>query len=266
MNQILISADSKNKKSNKINSTPHISTIKNFKNNFRQKSSSNIHTHNINYNNQNQEFNDTQTHTEKKQHTKLIAKKMTYLFSFSTCFAFILFSFYMHHLYILNQNKKSSNRIAYNYQTLKLYSNDSLFTNYKDLSQKNYYTKKYVIGEIKIPSLNISYPIFSILDDETLKIAPCIFSGKMPPEKNNLCIAGHNYNNNLFFSNISKLKKEDKIYIYDNKKHEYIYSVFANYEVKTDDLSPISSNNFNELTLITCNNINNNRIIIKGSF
>ena len=66
----------------------------------------------------------------------------------------------------------------------------------------------------------------------------------MPPEKNNLCIAGHNY----------------------NKKHEYIYSVFANYEVKTDDLSPISSNNFNELTLITCNNINNNRIIIKGSF
>ena len=172
MNQILISADSKNKKSNKINSTPHISTIKNFKNNLRQKSSSNIHTHNINYNNQNQEFNDTQTHTKKKQHTKLIAKKMTYLFSFSTCFAFILFSFYMHHLYILNQNKKSSNRIAYNYQTLKLYSNDSLFTNYKDLSQKNYYTKKYVIGEIKIPILNISYPIFSILDDETLKIAP----------------------------------------------------------------------------------------------
>ena len=88
MNQILISADSKNKKSNKINSTPY-----NFKNNLRQKSSSNIHTHNINYNNQNQEFNDTQTHTEKKQHTKLIAKKMTYLFSFSTCFAFILFSF-----------------------------------------------------------------------------------------------------------------------------------------------------------------------------
>ena len=169
MNQILISADSKNKKSNKINSTTHISTIKNFKNNLRQKSSSNIHTHNINYNNQNQEFNDTQTHTKKKQHTKLIAKKMTYLFSFSTCFAFILFSFYMHHLYILNQNKKSSNRIAYNYQTLKLYSNDSLFTNYKDLSQKNYYTKKYVIGEIKIPILNISYPIFSILDDETLK-------------------------------------------------------------------------------------------------
>ena len=218
MNQILISADSKNKKSNKINSTTY-----NFKNNLRQKSSSNIHTHNINYNNQNQEFNDTQTHTEKKQHTKLIAKKMTYLFSFSTCFAFILFSFYMHHLYILNQNKKSSNRIAYNYQTLKLYSNDSLFTNYKDLSQKNYYTKKYVIGEIKIPSINISYPIFSILDDETLKIAPCIFSGKMPPEKNNLCIAGHNYNNNLFFSNISKLKKDDKIYISNPVFYSYVF-------------------------------------------
>lgn len=75
MNQILISADSKNKKSNKINSTHHISTIKNFKNNLRQKSSSNIHTHNINYNNQNQEFNDTQTHTEKNNTQNLLLKK-----------------------------------------------------------------------------------------------------------------------------------------------------------------------------------------------
>ncbi len=144
MNQILISADSKNKKSNKINSTPY-----NFKNNLRQKSSSNIHTHNINYNNQNQEFNDTQTHTEKKQHTKLIAKKMTYLFSFSTCFAFILFSFYMHHLYILNQNKKSSNRIAYNYQTLKLYSNDSLSQTIKIYPKKIITLKNTLLVKLK---------------------------------------------------------------------------------------------------------------------
>ena len=94
---------------------------------------------------------------------------MTYLFSFFYLFCFyIIFILYASFIYF-KPKQKSSNRIAYNYQTLKLYSNDSLFTNYKDLSQKNYYTKKYVIGEIKIPSLNISYPIFSILDDETLK-------------------------------------------------------------------------------------------------
>ena len=88
----------------------------------------------------------------------------------------------------------------------------------------------------------------------------------MPPNTGNLCIAGHNYNNNQFFSLIYKLKKEDKIYIYDLNNHEYVYSVFANYEVKTDDLSPIYLYNKNqcELTLITCNNLNNNRIIIKA--
>lgn len=204
--------------------------------------------------------------TKKRKSLKYATKKLKYIFRFSSCFVFVLLSFYIYHLHVLNRNKKNSNLIAYNYKTLKLYANDALFADYKNLSEQNYYSKKFVIGEIKIPNINISYPIFSMLDDETLKVAPCIFSGKMPPEKSNLCIAGHNYNNNQFFSNIYKLKKEDKIYIYDNKNHEYIYSVFTNYEVKTDDLSPISSNNLNELTLITCNNFNNNRIIIKAKF
>ena len=203
--------------------------------------------------------------TKNKISLKYNAKRLKYIFAFSIFFVFILLSFSVYHLYVLNGNKKNSNLIAYNYKTLKLYANDSIFMDYKDLSDKNYYSEKFVIGEIKIPSIDISYPIFSVLDDETLKVSPCIFYGKMPPEKSNLCIAGHNYNNNSFFGNIYKLKKEDKIYIYDNKNHEYVYSVFANYEVKTDDLSPIFYNNFSELTLVTCNNFNNNRIIIKAS-
>ena len=89
----------------------------------------------------------------------------------------------------------------------------------------------------------------------------------MTTETCNLCIAGHNYNNNQFFSLISKLQKEDKINIYTNSHRKYTYSVFANYEVKTDDLSPISPfTSGHELTLVTCNNLNNNRIIIKARY
>lgn len=208
--------------------------------------------------------NDSTLYKNKLQ--KNIKYGFRYIFIFSLFFIFILLSFYIYHLLKINENKKNSNKIAYNYKTLKLYNNNDFSNKYQNLTRQNYYTEKFVIGEIKIPVINISYPIFSILDDETLKTSPCIFHGKMPPEKGNLCIAGHNYNNNLFFSNISKLKKEDKIYIYDNQNHEYIYSVFDNYEVKTDNLSPLSNSFSNELTLITCNNVNNHRIIIKAKY
>ena len=193
-----------------------------------------------------------------KKHFKVI-------FIISIITMLVLTSFYMYNTYKLKKNEKISNRLSYNYHTLKLYNGNN-YNTYSKFPNASSYSQNSIIGEIKIPTLEISYPIFSILDDETLRVSPCIFYGKFPPDTGNLCIAGHNYNNNQFFSLIYKLKKEDKIYIYDLNNHEYVYSVFANYEVKTDDLSPIYLYNKNEceLTLVTCNNLNNNRIIIKA--
>lgn len=204
----------------------------------------------------------TQAYSSNKESPK---KHFKIIFIISIITMLVLTSFYMYNTYKLQKNEKISNRLSYNYRTLKLYNSNNSNT-YSNLHSTNTYSKNIIIGEIKIPSIDVSYPIFSKLDDETLKISPCIFYGKMPPDIGNLCIAGHNYNNNQFFSLIYKLKKEDKIYIYDMANHEYVYSVFANYEVKTDDLSPIYLYNKNqcELTLITCNNLNNNRIIIKA--
>ena len=200
-----------------------------------------------------------------KTNLKPPKKHFKVIFITSIITILILISFYMYNTYKLQKNEKISTRLSYNYHTLKLYSNNNS-DKYSDLSNTSSYTENVIVGEIKIPALNLSYPIFSMLDDETLKVSPCIFYGKMPPDTGNLCIAGHNYNNNQFFSLIYKLKKEDKIYIYDLNNHEYRYSVFDNYEVKTDDLSPIYLYNQNEceLTLITCNNLNDNRIIIKA--
>ena len=88
----------------------------------------------------------------------------------------------------------------------------------------------------------------------------------MPDKNSNLCIAGHNYDNDKFFSHIPSLNYDDEIIIHDNFNNSFFYTVIKNYEVKEDDLSPIYDkiSNSYELTLITCNNINNNRIIIKA--
>ena len=188
------------------------------------------------------------------------------IFVISIIAMLVLITVYMYNTLKLQRSKKITDILSYNYHTLKLYSNNAS-GKYSNLPNKSSFTENSIIGEKKIPVLNISYPIFSKLDDDTLKISPCIFYGNLPPDTGNLCIAGHNYDNSQFFSLIYKLKKEDKIYIYDLNNHEYVYSVFANYEVKTDDLSPIYlyNNNLCELTLITCNNLNNNRIIIKAN-
>lgn len=176
---------------------------------------------------------------------------------------FVFSSFYIYYRYSLSKKENLSNNIISNYNLSKLYSN------YTSDNQTGTNYSSPILGIIEIPKINIYYPIFSNHDENLLKFSPCRFSGDMPTSSSssgNLCIAGHNYDNNDFFSNISLLSSNDEIYIYNNDGNKFCYYVFKNYEVKSDDLSPLelSNNGFLELTLITCNNINNNRIIIKA--
>lgn len=82
----------------------------------------------------------------------------------------------------------------------------------------------------------------------------------------NLCIAAHNYNDNRFFSNLNKLSINDKIQIFNSNGKMLIYTVFEKYETNLDDISCTlpSGNNIKEITLVTCNNLNGNRLIIKA--
>lgn len=121
-------------------------------------------------------------------------------------------------------------------------------------------------GIIKIPKINLYYPVFSDLTEDLLKISPCKFYGDSLDTNGNICIAGHNYDNALFFSKISTLSQNDEIFIYDNNGNQYTYWVYDVYEVSKSDLSPIFDYKENEkiLTLVTCNNFNSNRIIVKA--
>ena len=121
-------------------------------------------------------------------------------------------------------------------------------------------------GIIQIPKINLYYPVFSYLTEELLKIAPCKFYGDTPNINGNICIAGHNYDNSLFFSKLSTLSLNDEIYIFDSSGSEYIYLVYDIYEVEDTNLSSVFDYEENErtLTLVTCNNFNSNRIILKA--
>lgn len=99
-----------------------------------------------------------------------------------------------------------------------------------------------------------------------LKIAPCKFSGTNLNDYSNICIAGHNYNNNMFFSKISNLNSNDIIYLYSNTNIKYTYKIYSIFEIDTSDISSITNKEPNKkiLTLLTCNNINNKRIIVQA--
>lgn len=154
-----------------------------------------------------------------------------------------------------NQNKENESDILLkDYTVSRLYNTSS-----EDLNE--------IIGIIEIPKIDISYPIFSHLTDDLLKISPCRINGYMPNFTSNLCIAGHNYDNGKFFSNLKNLKLTDEIYIYDNSMKKFIYKISNIYEVEETDLSPISqdTHDVSILTLITCNNLNKKRLIIKSN-
>ena len=188
--------------------------------------------------------------------------KKIFKVQFVISIAIIIFAicFFIYYLYSLKTSEKFSKKIISNYNISTLYSNTGKNKETENLAENS------IFGIIEIPKIDIYYPVFSYLSEENLKVSPCKLYGSKLEDNTNICIAGHNYNNDMFFSNIDKLQNGDEIYIYNNNGFKYIYIVLEKYEVKEDDLSPIYNYNKNEkiLTLITCNNLNNNRIIIKA--
>lgn len=188
--------------------------------------------------------------------TKKFLFKFQFFVSIFVIIGLILYTSF--HILSLSKQEKLSKQLTDNYSVSKLYSNNS---------ESGITTiESNLFGIIEIPKINVYYPVFSHLDEELLKIAPCKFNGNSPKENGNICIAGHNYNNNLFFSNLSNLEAGDEIFLYDNDGKKYIYNVFSIYEVNSTDLSPVLENSQNKkiLTLITCNNLNDKRIVVKA--
>ena len=100
-----------------------------------------------------------------------------------------------------------------------------------------------------------------------LKISVCRFYGPLDNSIGNLCIAGHNYNNKVFFSKLYLLELGDIVTINFNNNISYNYKIYKKYETGVSDISCTSqeTNGKKEITLVTCNNITGNRMILKAS-
>ncbi|MCL2859451.1 MAG: sortase [Oscillospiraceae bacterium] len=108
--------------------------------------------------------------------------------------------------------------------------------------------------------------MFATYSDSLLKTSVCKFAGPNINEVGNLCILGHNYYSNKFFSKIYELNIGDEITLYDLHKTAFNYKVFDKSIINANDLNCLnqSTGGMKILTLITCANTSNNRTIIKA--
>ena len=122
-----------------------------------------------------------------------------------------------------------------------------------------------VKGRIEIPKTKVDYPILGENTKRSLEIGITIAYGPGLNEEGNTCLYGHNYRNNLFFSNNDKLSNGDDIYITDQWGERVRYKIYNMYQTDPNDASymqrPIEPGK-REISLQTCTDDSSGRIII----
>ena len=120
---------------------------------------------------------------------------------------------------------------------------------------------------VKIPKINVNYPILSETSDALLKIAPCKFWGPNPNEVGNFCIVGHNYRNNRFFSKVPKLDIGDSIEIMDLTGTTVTYKIYDMHNVDPTDVRDTTqkTDGKREVTLITCTDDSKERVVVRAT-
>ena len=123
------------------------------------------------------------------------------------------------------------------------------------------------IAIVNIPSINITYPVLSTYNEELLKTSPCKYWGPDPNEVGNFCIVAHNYRNAKFFSKVPELENGDIVEITDLNNRTIQYVVYDKYVVCEDDrtCSSQKTDGRKEVTLITCTDDSENRVVVKAT-
>ena len=161
-----------------------------------------------------------------------------------------------------------------NQETLEVFSKINVESthNTEDTDNKVQMQGYDVIGVIKIPKINIEYPIVAIETsnpEETkkpMKFASVRYWGNMVNDYGNLSIAGHNNYDGTMFGKTKKLEIGDEIELTDLKKRTIKYEIYSKFNTDQNDVSVLKTedNEIREITLITCTNGNKERLIIKA--
>ena len=129
-----------------------------------------------------------------------------------------------------------------------------------------------VIGIVKIPKIDIEYPILEIgnIDPESakapMKISIIKYWGENVNDYGNLSIAGHNNKNGTMFGKTKKLQIGDIVELTDLKGRTIQYSIYDIFVTDPNDVSILlpKEEKVREVTLITCTNGNKQRYILKA--
>ena len=130
-------------------------------------------------------------------------------------------------------------------------------------STKKKYKGYTVAGTMKIPDINLEYPIVEEVTTKALEVALiALYPGgdnlNMP---GNTVVIGHNYRNGTLFSNVKKLSNGAKIYVTDFRGTTLTYQVYNKFEASSTDTSFYTrdTNGLAELTLSTCTDASNDQ-------
>lgn len=196
---------------------------------------------------------------QNKLNVKKSTRKYQLQFFISSIIAIIFLIVLFWKLYQNQQQEEIVKELLNNYQLTTLY-----YGTQQHKTNKIVVENLFVIGMINIKKINLSYPILFESNDELLKISLCRFNGPMPNETGNLCIAGHNYMDNRFFSRLNELEIGDLIEIYGLSGQKQEYYVFQKYKINANDFSCCSQDVGNDkvVTLLTCDDSDSNRRLV----
>lgn len=124
-----------------------------------------------------------------------------------------------------------------------------------------------VIGIIKIPAINLEYPILEQTTDDAMKVSISKYWGGDINSYGNVSLAGHNNKITLtMFGKNKNLKIGDSIFLTDLTGTTIEYKIYDTFITDPDDVSILrtTDKSAREITLITCTNGRANRLIHKA--
>ena len=123
-----------------------------------------------------------------------------------------------------------------------------------------------VSAKLVIPKINLETYILKEYSKQAMDLSPTKFWGPDANEIGNFCITGHNYKKDNMFYDLINLSIGDEFELLDNKNGKYTYTIYDIYKVKPENTASLNqeTNGKRIVTLITCVNYSNTRLIIKA--
>ena len=170
---------------------------------------------------------------------------------------------------ILIKNMQSYENEKKNQEVVEVFSNSAV----DDTQEQNIELNGYkVIGLIKIPAIDLEYPILEMdvsnpeEAKDPMRLAIIKYWGGDVNGYGNLSLAGHNNYNGTMFGKTKNLKIGDIVELTDLNKQTISYQIYDIFKTDPNDVTILETKDesIREVTLITCTNGNRERLILKA--